>query len=216
MAIDREAIVEAVYSELADPLPTVVPRGVSGHDPERCAECGPGLQRAKDLVRFAYPGGDVPTVHIDYDESPKQDQMAEIVADSLEAAGIPTELRPKALDAYKAFVVSGEQVLFSFGWIGAYSSADAYLAPLFGSAANDNLTRFRSAHVDGVLGRARAEPDGSKNLGRWASAEAAVLEAHVVVPIAQFRTQVVVADRVEGLVHAVDGTVDWDAVTLTA
>ena len=34
----------------------------------------------------------------------------------------------------------------------------------------------------------------------------------MVVPIAQFRTQVVVAERVEGLTHAVDGTVDWTVV----
>ena len=46
--------------------------------------------------------------------------------------------------------------LFSFGWIGAYGSPDAYLAPLFGSAANDNLTNYRSARVDGLLRRARA------------------------------------------------------------
>ena len=39
-----------------------------------------------------------------------------------------------------------------------------------------------------------------------------MLEAAVVVPIAQFRTQVVVAERVEGLTHAVDGTVDWAQV----
>ena len=34
------------------------------------------------------------------------------------------------------------------------------------------------------------------------------------MPIAQFRTQVVVADRVEGLTTAVDGTVDWAQVQL--
>ena len=56
---------------------------------------------------------------------------------------------------------------------------------------------------------------GSSNLEnaqRWAAAETQVLEAAVVVPIAQFRTQVVVGDEVEGLFHAVDGTVDWAQV----
>jgi ABC-type transport system substrate-binding protein len=216
LAIDREAIVQAVYSELADPLSTVVPAGVAGHDEERCAACAPDAERAKDVVAFAYPDGNVPTVRIDYDESPAQDQMAEIVADSLEAAGIPTDLRPKSLDEYKAFVVSGQQELFSFGWIGAYSSPDAYLAPLFGSAANDNLTRYRSSEVDLLLGLGRATTDPADGADAWARAEAAVLEAAVVVPIAQFRTQVVVADRVEGLAHAVDGSVDWNQVSLSA
>jgi hypothetical protein len=41
-----------------------------------------------------------------------------------------------------------------------------------------------------------------------------VLKAAVAVPIAQFRTQVVVADRVQGFETAVDGTVDWSEVTV--
>jgi ABC-type transport system substrate-binding protein len=216
LAIDRDAIVSAVYSELADPLPTVVPQGVAGHDPERCDECVHDPDRAKEIVTFAYTDGDVPTVHIDFDESPTQEQMAGIVADSLESVGIPTELRSRPLDEYKAFVVSGDQELFSFGWIGAYSSPDAYLAPLFGASANDNLTRFRSSAVDGFLEGARASRNPDKNAERWQVAEKAVLEAAVVVPIAQFRTQVVIADRVQGLTHAVDGTVDWDQVSVTA
>ena len=216
LAIDPEAIVQAVYPELADPLPTVVPAGVAGHDPKRCPECAPDADRAKEVIAFAYPDGKVPTVRIDYDESPAQDQMAEIVASNLKDVGIPTELRPKSLDEYKAFVVSGDQELFSFGWIGAYGSPDAYLAPLFGSAANDNLTRFRSANVDGLLERARSDTDLAQDAKRWRVAEGAVLAAAVVVPIAQFRTQVVVSDRVQGLRHAVDGTVDWDQVSLTA
>ena len=163
-----------------------------------------------------FPDGDVPTVHIDYDESPAQEAMAEMVAADLEAVGIPTELRPLPLDEYKSFVVSGEQELFSFGWIGAYGSPDAYLAPLFGSAANDNLTGYRSAEVDGLLAAgSRRAPTPPRTPQRWAVAEQTILEAAVVVPIAQFRTQVVVADRVEGLQHAVDGTVDWAQVTLS-
>jgi ABC-type oligopeptide transport system substrate-binding subunit len=213
-AIDREAIVEEVYANLADPLTTVVPAGIAGHDPDRCRDCAYDPDKAKDIVEFAFADGKVPTVRIDFDESPVQQAMAEMVADDLDEVGIPTELRAKPLDEYETFVVSGDQELFSFGWIGAYQSPDAYLAPLFGSSANDNLTNYRSAQVDGLLRRARASTDAAKNAERYALAERVVLEADVVVPIAQFRTQVVVADRVQGLRHAVDGTVDWSAVTL--
>jgi ABC-type transport system substrate-binding protein len=215
-AIDRDAIVSSVYRELADPLAAIVPAGVAGHDPDRCRTCAHDPERAREIVTFAYPDGEVPTIRIDFDESAPQEAMARIVAANLEDVGIPTELRPKPLEEYKRFVVSGDQELFSFGWIGAYRSPDGYLAPLFGSAANDNLTDYRSARVDGYLQRARASDDVAKNAQRWALAERTVLEDAVVVPIAQFRTQVVVADRVQGLVHAVDGSVDWSQVTLTA
>ena len=80
-------------------------------------------RRRPTSSRSPSPTATCPTVHIDFDESPAQEAMAEMVADDLEAAGIPTELRPKPLDEYKAFVVSGDQELFSFGWIGAYRVA---------------------------------------------------------------------------------------------
>jgi hypothetical protein len=50
---------------------------------------------------------------------------------------------------------------------------------------------------------------------QWAAAEAQVLAEAVVVPIAQFRTQAVVAERAQAFQHAVDGSVDWSAVWLT-
>jgi len=214
-AIDRDAIVEAVYPDLADALPSVVPAGVAGHDPDLCEGCAYDPEAAAAKVRVAFPDGKVPVVKIDFDESVAQESMAKIIAGDLEDAGIPTELRPLPLEDYKRFVVSGGQELFSFGWIGAYASPDAYLAPLFGSAANDNLTDYRSTEVDGFLARARHGADATENAERWVAAETRVLAAAVVVPIAQFRTQVVVADSVGGLAHAVDGTVDWSRVYLT-
>lgn len=214
LAIDRDAIVAAVYADLADPLHAVVPAGIAGHVPERCEPCAYDPERAAEIIRFAY-GTDAPVIHIDFDASGPQQEMAALIAEDLDEVGIPTELRPLPIDDYKRFVVSGAQELFSFGWIGAYGSPDAYLAPLFGSAANDNLTSYRSARVDRLLERARIGADRNRNPVDWAEAEEQVLIDAVVVPIAQFRTQVVVADRVEGLAHAVDGTVDWARVRLT-
>ena len=216
-AIDRDAIVRAVYPDVAAPLRRVVPAGLPGAQPDLCADCGyphDGAS-AKATVQAAFPDGQVPTVAIDYDESPAQDAMAKIVARDLEQAGIPTQLRPKPLEDYKAFVVSGAQELFSFGWIGGYAAPDAYLAPLFGSAADDNLTGYRSANVDAGLAAARANPDRAAALRQWSEVEGQVLADAVVVPVAQFRTEVVVGSRVRGLVHQIDGSVDWAAVWVT-
>ncbi len=69
--------------------------------------------------------------------------------------------------------------------------------------------------MDGLLARARAGADPAQNAERWEVAEVQILESWVVVPIAQFRTQVVVADGVLGFAHAVDGTVDWTQVQLS-
>jgi ABC-type transport system substrate-binding protein len=211
-AIDRAAIVRAVYPDLAQPLSTVVPDGVPGRSADPCPDCGHDADRARSLLAAAFPGGQVPTVAIDFDQSPAQEAMAKIVASDLQAVGIPTQLRPKPLEEYKRFVVSGGQELFSFGWIGGYGSPDAYLAPLFGSAANDNLTGLAAPAVDLELAAARAATDPAVARQHWLSVESLVLSQAVVVPIAQFRTQAVVADRVHGFHAAVDATVDWSQV----
>jgi ABC-type transport system substrate-binding protein len=214
-AIDRDAIVDAVYPDLADALRTVVPAGVPGHDPDRCPLCAHDVEQAKAIIAAAFPDGQVPPVRIDFDESPSQEAMARLVAADLQAVGITTELRPQPLEDYKRFVVSGAQELFSFGWIGGYASPDAYLAPLFASRASDNLTGYSAPAVDASLGAARTNPDPVSAAAQWAAAEAQVLAEAVVVPIAQFRTQAVVAERAQAFQHAVDGSVDWSAVWLT-
>lgn len=214
-AIDRDAIVRAVYADLAEPLSTVVPDGVPGRSDDPCPSCGHDLVRARGLVAATFPDGQVPTVAIDFDQSPAQEAMAKIVAADLQQAGIPTQLRPKSLEEYKRFVVSGGQELFSFGWIGGYGSPDAYLAPLFGSAANDNLTGLGSPAVDLELAAARATTDPAAARQHWLAVESLVLSEAVVVPVAQFRTQAVVAERVRGFAAAVDGTVAWAEVWVT-
>jgi ABC-type transport system substrate-binding protein len=214
-AIDPEAIVDDVYPDLADPLTTIIPAGVPGHEQGRCAECGYDPERARSLLAAAFPDGQIPTVTIDFDESARQRAMAQLVATELGAVGVPTTLRAKPFDEYKAFVVTGAQELFSFGWIGGYASPDAYLAPLFGSAANDNLTGYGAAGVDAALAAARATADPVAALEQWATVERQVLAEAAVVPVAQFRTQAVVADRVEALEHRLDGTVDWSRVWVT-
>jgi len=213
-AIDREAIVGEVYADRADALTTVVPAGVPGHDPDRCdaAACQYDPDAAEATVQATFPDGNVPNVAIDFDESPRQRDLAEMVAADLRAVGIPTELRPKPLADYKAFVTTGAQELFSIGWIGGYASADAYLAPLFGSIVDDNLTGFAAADVDTALAEARNTDDAAAAAERWGNVERRVLSDAVVIPIAQFRTQAVASERVRDLEHAVDGTVDWAAV----
>jgi oligopeptide transport system substrate-binding protein len=213
-AVDREAIVRAVYPEIAEPLTSVVPVGVPGRSEPSCTACGHDPVRARNLVEEAFPQGNVPQITIDGEASPAQDALAKIVAESLEAVGIPTVVRSRALGEYQRFIVSGGQELFTFGWVGGYASPDAYLTPLLRSSSVDNLVAVRDPQIDALLAQARTTSDPAVQAERWAAVEALALDGALVIPIAQFRTQVVVDDAVEGLRHAVDGTVDWARVWL--
>ena len=66
-------------------------------------------------------------------------------------------MRP--FEEYRAFVTSGQQALFSFGWVGVAPMQDVYLTPLFRSTSPDNVTGFRSEDIDLQLAQARADGD---------------------------------------------------------
>jgi ABC-type transport system substrate-binding protein len=214
-AIDRKAIVKAVYADVADPLGALVPAGIVGHVDDACGEpCSYDPARSRQLVTEVFGAIPVTEVFIDYDESATQRSVAGVVEQQLEAVGIPATQRPRPFEEYQRFAASGEQELFAFGWIGLYDSPDAYLSPLFRTGTRDNVTGFSDGAVDLLLASARAQADVAVRADQYRQAEAAILHLAPIVPLAQFRTQVAFAARVHGMTLDSDGTFDLTKVWL--
>ena len=213
-AIDRRAIVEAVYQGTVQAADGVVLEGVSGHQPDPCPRCRHDPARARVLVAEAFPGGRPPVVGIDYDADPGQEAVARAIQSSLAQVGISATLRPKSPRDYDAFAVSGAQELFRLGWFAAYPSPDALLTPLFTTGSPDNLTGFSSPSVDQLLRTARAEGDPGRRTQLYRDAERAVMDQLPVIPIAQFELHAVVSERVRNLRTTSLGTFDASVVSL--
>lgn len=213
-AIDRRAVVSAVFQDAVRPSDGIVLEGVPGHQPDPCRRCGYDQGRARALLAEAFPAGGVPEVALDYDADPGQEALARVVQASLAEVGVPAVLRPQAVDGYDEFALSGNQEIFRLGWVAAYPSADAVLAPLFRSDSPNNLTGFADPAVDALLDRARAEPDAAARAALYQEAERAVLDRVPLVPIGQFELHAVVSDRVRNLVPTSTGTFDASAVTV--
>jgi ABC-type transport system substrate-binding protein len=214
-AVDRDALVEAVYPTVGIGLAGIVPEGIPGHVPDPCGEaCAYSPDAARALVAAVFPAGGVPEVQIDYYEDPGEEAVASIIETNLEAVGIPAARRPRPFDEYQEFAVSGAQELFRLGWIGIYPSPEAFLGPLFGTGSPDNATGFADPTVQALLDAARADASVPSRTAAYQEAERAVLARSPVVPIVQFRTRMVVADRVDGLDLGVNGTFDVSGVEL--
>jgi oligopeptide transport system substrate-binding protein len=215
-AIDRDAIVRDVYSSTVRPVNGLVPQGTPGHQPDPCGEkCRYDPAKAKELVAAAF-GSSPPQVAIDYDEDPTQAMIAKEMQADLSAVGIPAIVRPHPPGEYLKFAVSGQQELFRLGWIGAYPSADAFLAPLFVSGLPDNVTGLTVPEIDQLLKGARAEPSEARRTELYRQAERKIMEQLPIIPIAQFDTRAVVGSRVRGLVVTATGTFDASRVWLAA
>lgn len=213
-AVDRDAVVNAVFAGSAQPLEGVVPAGVRSGDAGPCEVCAYDPDLARALLAEAFPGAAVPEVRIDYYEGPSEDAVAGILESSLEAVGIPVARRPLPFEEYQSFAVSGDQELFRLGWIGTYPSPDAYLSPLFSTGSPDNATGFSDPVAQGLLDEAAATADPQASLDRFAQAEQVILGHAPILPIAQFRTRAVVGEDVRGLELMVGGTFAGERVWL--
>jgi oligopeptide transport system substrate-binding protein len=215
-AIDRRAIVRAVYTDTVSLLNGVVVDGVSGFQEDPCGgHCKYSPTQAKALLRSVFGSKKPPVVGIDYDEGTVQEAIARAIATDLKEVGIPVDLRAKPFDEYQEFAASGQQQLFRLGWIAVYRSADAFLSPLFLANAPDNVTGFADPGVDRALKAARAEDDPAKRKSFYALAERRVMARFPIVPIAQFLSHTVASARVKDMSVAVDGTFDATKVWLT-
>ena len=214
--IDRRAVVAAVYQGTVRLGEGIVAAGIPGHQRDPCPRCAHDPERSRALVSEAFPGSAaVPEVGLDFDADPGQEALARAIQASLAAVGIKVVLRPRAVDAYDEFMLSGEQDVFRLGWVAAYPSAEAFLSPLFRSGSANNLVGFASPEVDGLLLAARAEPDPARRTALYQDTERAILDQVPVIPIAQFEVHSVVSERVRNLVVTSFGTFDASAVALT-
>jgi ABC-type transport system substrate-binding protein len=215
-AIDRRGIATGVYQGTVVPLDGVVVGGIAGHLDDACGEpCRHDIDKAKALVAAAFPAGTpVPTVHIDYDEDPTGQRVAEVIQANLADAGIPADLRPKPAQQYADFAAGNDKQLFRLAWIAPYPSADAFLPKLFSSSSPFNLSGFSSVGADAALSAARAEADPARRVADYQNAERQIMAALPVVPIAQFMVHSVASGRVRGLTLTTAGTFDASTVWL--
>jgi ABC-type transport system substrate-binding protein len=189
-------------------LRAIVPRDVSGFDPAACRDlCEYSPDAARALLAQAFPAGTtVPTVVLDGYEDPVQRAMLNSVQSQLQAVGITSEIRVRSFDEYRSFATSGQQAVFSFGWVGVAPMQDVYLASLFWSGSPDNVTGFRSPDVDALIRQARINGNAQERETLYRQVERQVLSQSAILPIAQLRTNQVVADRVHGWSTRLDGT----------
>jgi len=190
--------------------------GVPGEPEDACGlPCHYDPEGAKALLASAYPDGSLPTIQLDFYDDPTQAALADGLKSDFEAVGLGVELHARPFAEYRSAVISGDQQVFSFGWVAVPPIADEYLAPLFGSDSADNVTGFSSPDVDALFGAARADRDPAKRQAAYLDAEQRVLAQAPVLPLAQYSTNAVVGERVQDFRARIDGTFDVNAVWLS-
>jgi oligopeptide transport system substrate-binding protein len=218
-AVDRDAIAEEVYGRALEPTTGVVPEAAGGDaEADPCdGKCDFDPERAKALVKEAFPTGLVPEVAIDLDDGEVQRKVADAIVADLREVGIPAAAKPHPLPEFRTFAsaVPGQEML-RFGWVGTYATPDSVLRPLFSTGSPDNVVGVSDPAIDGALDRAAAEADPEARAELYAEAERAAMGHLAVLPLGQFVTHVAVADQVRDLATRPGATFDATRVWLAA
>lgn len=214
-AVDRESVVNAVYVGVLEPLATIVPDGVPGHDAARCAAgCAHDPAAAAASLAAAFPNGGAPEVFLDFADGADETAVAGAIEQQLEAIGLVVTPRPHPEAEFGTFVLSGSQAFTDLGWVGVTATPEDYLDRLYRSDSGDNLTRFADPSVDGLLAQAATTQDAEARLALLEQVEAAVFAQAASLQLAQSQVLAVAHDHVHDLAIGVTGTFDGEAVWL--
>ena len=181
-AIDREAIVQDATRGRFVVARGILPPGTLGYNPGlRGYDYDPA--RARELLAQAgYPAGrGLPPLIIW--AGAKLEREHQMVVRDLKAVGFQAEFKYVTdWPQFARMLGEGKFPMFQYAWFADVPDPDDFLFKLFHSKSPRNNTGYANPQFDGLVERARIEPDGQQRADLYRRAEQMVMDDAVVVP----------------------------------
>ncbi|MET7905513.1 ABC transporter substrate-binding protein [Streptomyces sp. NPDC005355] len=209
--IDRSTLVRDVYKRTAEPLYSVVPAGITGHNTAFYDKYGdrPQPQKAKQALRDAGITGKVKLTlwgtPIRY--GPGTVPGLREIAKQLNASGLfDVDVKSADVATYEKAVAAGKYGVYVKGWVPDYPDPDNFIAPFFG---NDNVlaNHYNSAQLTSQLIPATAEqPSREATVGDFQRIQDIVADEVPMLPLWQGKQYAVAQDDITGLQWTLDSS----------
>ena len=222
LAMDREAIVAALWRGHARLADTLLPEGQWAaatdaelahypHDPARAAALleAAGLPAGRDGVRLRL------TLKISQDETTRL--LAAVLQQQLRSVGIELNIRSAEFGTFYADVTHGAFQMYILKWVGSNEDGDIYRY-MYSSESfppkGANRGHYVNARVDALLAKAAAEsgPEAEVWVGRmedYAQVQQILSEELPTIPLWFPDNVVVHTRRLQGVVSRGDGNFDF-------
>lgn len=216
-AMDRQAIVDAIWRGQAKLADTLLPTGHWAaateaemaqypHDAARAERLldEAGFHRGPNGVRLRL------TLKTSTDEQTRL--MAAILQQQLRAAGIQLEIRSAEFGTFYSDVTRGAFQMYALRWIG--SNEDPYIFRYtYGSSAfppkGANRGRYSNPKVDALLKAAAGETDPSKRRSDYVEVQKILAEDLPGIPLWYPNNEVIHSRRIEGVKPEGSGNFDY-------
>jgi peptide/nickel transport system substrate-binding protein len=216
-AIDRQAIVDAIWRGQARLANTLLPTGHWAaaaddvlaqypHDVIRAQRLleGAGFPAGKDGVRLRL------TMKTSTDETTRL--MAAVLQQQLRAAGIALEIRPAEFGTFYADVTKGAFQIYALRWIGSNEDPDIFHYA-YGSdrmpPKGANRGRYSNPRMDALLAEASASPDRAVRKKDYVEVQQILAEDLPGIPLWYPNNELVHTRRVVNVRPRASGTFDF-------
>ncbi|HMF53127.1 MAG TPA: ABC transporter substrate-binding protein [Edaphobacter sp.] len=223
-AMDRQAIVDAIWRGQARLANTLLPAGhwAAASDAEM-AQYPHDVARAEKLLDEAgfHPGPDGIRLRITLKTSTDEQTrlIAAVLQQQLRAAGIRLEIRSAEFGTFYSDVTRGAFQMYALRWIGSNEDPDIF-RNTYGSRSfppkGANRGRYSNPRVDALLSAAAGEIDQGKRRTDYIEVQKILAEDLPGIPLWYPNNEVVHSRRIEGAKPVGSGTFDylrWITVT---
>lgn len=211
MAIDRQAILDALYGGRGQVEQGILPHGVIGFN-EKLSEISYDPEGAKALLKEAgYENGFTMELAADSSASDTMTMALEIIKDQLSAVGINAEIKNYDESTWLETRKAGELPMYISTWTADYNDPDNFVYTFFG---NEEKTAIRSinypdAAVMERVAAARAMVNEDERLAEYHTVEEKLISEDAAwIPMFSRLHLYAVSKRVENFVPMWSGVSD--------
>jgi ABC-type oligopeptide transport system substrate-binding subunit len=220
MAIDRQAIIDAIFNGTFTPATSFVSPVVSGYRDDACEYCQFDPERANQLADAAGFDRSQP-VDLWFNAGAGHDEWMQAVGNQLrENLGVEYRLRGD-LQFSEYLPLQDEKGMtgpFRFGWIMAYPVMENYLGPMYSSTAippnGSNSTFYSNPEFDQLIQQGNSAASDEEAIQAYQAAEDIILEDMPAAPLWYGLIQYAYSERVDNVVIDSFGRIQVEDVTV--
>ncbi|MEU2157859.1 ABC transporter substrate-binding protein [Streptomyces sp. NPDC019396] len=209
--VDRDALVRDTYDATAEPLYSIVPAGISGHNTAFFERYGdrPQPDKARQALRSA---GVTDKVQLTLWSTssrygPATDQELQAIAKQLNDSGLfKADVKSVEIDQYEKDIKAGKYGVYVKGWVPDYPDPDNFTQPFFGP---DNVldNNYENKQISGkIIPETSAMTDRAATESKFAELQNLVAEDVPVLPLWQGKQYAVAHGNITGLEWTLDAS----------
>ena len=210
LAIDREALVQAVFAGAHAPVAQPVPPTSPFYAPSVTV---PKRDVARARALLAEAGVKTPlTVNLIVINAPEQVQIGEVLQSMTAEAGFDLKLTAMEFAASLDRSFTGNYTSYLIGWTGR-PDADGNVRDLLYSGSQQNAAAYSNKTFDGLLDQERAVTDVAARRALFAKAFAQLHEDQPIIYLYAPRWLFGLSSRIKGFVPVADGMLRLNGVS---